>query len=342
MNKSEKYIQKQKEKYATKINESQSFKDVYIAAAKKGDLDILEEFIGEQDKRSDFLNDMWLASVDEPKKMFEFASRVGIQELNKRYTPELGQKIETLKTQDKLKFLDIMMLVNMNPGINLEGKSAEEINLLKQSQAEKISYLLDVFTDPDIEVGIHRTGGAVSGKEIKEKGLFLTGDLSSGCVNSIENEDIKTSLDRNVSFYPRTPGLAISQICCGGHYKNYAQLNQTDIILISIPKEDIEKGSLTERFVKYERNQPTLDPKYVLGYVTVNNNDNTINQIQADYTPKPTIEANYALEQLKNGTLEVTKDPEYSNIKNRFFRFLDKIMGKDKTDKKTTKEDRTI
>ena len=48
MNKSEKYIQKQKEKYAAKINESQSFKDVYIAAAKKGDLDIYGKLLETQ------------------------------------------------------------------------------------------------------------------------------------------------------------------------------------------------------------------------------------------------------------------------------------------------------
>lgn len=339
MDKTEKYIQKQKANFAAKINETQSFKDAYVIAAKKGDLDILGEVIGELNKRSDFLDEMWLASVEEPKKMFEFASKVGIQELYKRYTPELGQKIESLKAQDKLKFLDIMMLVNMNSGVNIEGKTAEEVNLLKQNQAKQISYLLDVFTDPEIEVGIHRTGGAVSGKEIKEQGLFLTGDLSSGCVNSIENEDIKTSLERNVSFYPNAPGLAISQICVGGHYKNYCQLEQTDIMLIAVPKEDIENGSLTEGFVKYDHNQPTLDPKYVLGYVTVNNNDNTINQIEADYTPQPSVDVNYALEQLKSGTLEVTKDPEYNSLKNRFFRFLNKLRGKDTQEKEIIHED---
>lgn len=330
MEKSDKYSQKQKAKYAELINGSQSFKEAYFLAEKKGDLDILDDFIGEIDKRADFINDMWLSAGGNQKQLIEFAAKTGIKELYGRYTPQLGQKIEGLLGQGKLKLVDVLMLVNMNNGVSKDGKTPEEITALKKGQADKISYLLDIFTDPELEVGIHRTGGAVSGKEIKEKGLFLTGHLSSGHVNNVENEDIQSSLDRNVSFYQTSPGIAISQLCTGGHYKNYGQNQFADIVLVGIPKKDLENQTPTEQFVKYDNEQPTLDPKYILGYVTVNNNDNSIHQIEADYEQKQTIDQAYALKQLREGTLDVTKDPEYTSIKSKFFVFLNKLIGKDK------------
>lgn len=340
MNINNAYREEQKYNYMVMMNETDSFEQAYTIAAQKGELDILEELIDAVDKRAEFISEMWLFSVEDKNQKFDFLSKIGIQELKKRYSPELGQKIERLKNQDKLTETDIIMLVDMNEGISETGRSLEEVKLLKQSQAEKISYLLDIFTDPNIEVGIHRTGGAVSGEKIKEEGLYLTGDISSGCVNNIEKQDIKTVLEKNVSFFPpRAPGMAIAQICKGANYKNLANIGQVDIMLISIPKNDLGDKSLAEEFVKYNQGQPTLDPKYVLGYVTVDKKDKIINQIQADYVPTATIETNYALEQLKEGTLGVTKDPEYGSIKNKFFRILEKIMGKDKSDKKTTKED---
>jgi len=340
MAKSEKYIQKQKDKFAKQINETQRFSEVYLMAQKKGDLDILADFLGETEKRVEFLEEMWMSSIKDRKSLFKYASEIGIQELSERYTPELGMKLKSMYDEGTIKFLDVFSLVNINDGVSKEGKTIEEYNFQKAEQAKNISYLLDVFSDPDFEVGIHRTGGYIKGDEIKSKGLYLTGDLSSGYVNSIENEDIKTSLERNVSFYTGNPGLAVAQVCSGGHYKNYMKSEQSDIMLISIPKRDVESEALTKDFVKYDDGtQPTLDPKYVLGYVTVNNKDNSISSIHSDYKPKEKISPKLALAQLKNGVEGIVKDQEYTSIKSRFFSFLDKILGKNKNNKQSSRDD---
>lgn len=342
MKKSKKYILEQKDKYAAKINETQAFTEAYEMALETGDLDILEDLLRETDKRAEFISEIWLSFVGDKDTMLQFSTKVAIQELSSRYTPELGKKVEELYSQKKMKFFDVLTLVDMNDGITQKGKSPEEVNSLKKQQAKHISDLLDVFSDPDLFVGIHRTGGAVSGEEIQNTGLYLSGDLSSGKENEIKGEDIKTSLEKNVSFYDNNPGLSVSQVCKGGHYKNLGLKENVDIILVGVPRVDIESETPAENFASYDGTQYVLDPKYILGFATVNTSTNTIADINLDrYREQKTQNADLALEKWKNGIDEIHKDPEFSGIKNGFFKFIDKILGREPKDN-TKEDDRTM
>lgn len=322
MAKSEKYIEKQKEKFVESINKNQSYKKAYEMAAKKGDLDILAELIGEVDGRNFFVNEMWMNFTKDRKKLLDFTATVGIQELSSKLNEEFGSKIQKLYSQKKLDFLDVMQLVNATSKFSPE---------MGDEQAKYMGQLLDIFLDPNLVVGIHRTGGAVEGKQIQNEGLYLTGHLSSGAVSSIAGEDIRTSLDRNVSFCDNSPGMAVAEVCTGGHYKNYVHKENVDIILVGIPKDEIERNPDTSNYVYDSGVQPVLNPKYILGYATVNTKNNSIASIQSNYKSIEEQEAN-VLEQWKEGIADVPAIPEYSGLKARFFGFLDRIRGKNKND----------
>jgi len=45
-----------------------------------------------------------------------------------------------------------------------------------------------------MKVGIHRTGGYVSGEKIEQEGLYLTGHISSGAVVTSNRETIENTL----------------------------------------------------------------------------------------------------------------------------------------------------
>ena len=107
MKKSKKYILEQKDKYAAKINETQAFTEAYEMALETGDLDILEDLLRETDKRAEFISEIWLSFVGDRDTMLQFSTKVAIQELSSRYTPELGKKVEELYSQKKMKFFNV-------------------------------------------------------------------------------------------------------------------------------------------------------------------------------------------------------------------------------------------
>lgn len=334
MGKSERYIAKRKEQFADLINKKQSYKDAYVLAEKNKDLNILANFITESDDVANFINDMWTAFIPNRKQMFEFTSNLGIQELSSRYTPELGQKLQDLYSQRKINFLDVMQLVSMNDKEDIDPS-------MREKNAEQISYLLDVFTDPTMEVGIHRTGGSVSGEQVCNQGLNLTGDLSSGVRNDLSDRDIMSTLEKNVSFYQKNPGMSVAQIAVGGNYKNYGQFENVDIILVGVPKDKITETPDVSNYIHYDGEQPVLNTEYILGYVSVNTRKNIINEVYSDYTPQKDLEVEKALSQWKEGIQDVPQMSEYTSLKTKFFGFLNRILGKDKTrlDKATYNKD---
>ena len=134
--------------------------------------------------------------------------------------------------------------------------------------------ILDLYNE-NLSVGIHRTGGwENSGEEINNNGLKLTGHLSSG-IDSKDFFDVKSKLDNNISFYEE-PGLLLNEISRGGHYKNYYNKKLVDISIIAIEKEEFNKEkNKQDVIIKGSDEVPILNPKYVKGYITVNNeNDN--------------------------------------------------------------------
>lgn len=128
-----------------------------------------------------------------------------------------------------------------------------------------------------MKVGIHRTGGYVSGEKIEQEGLYLTGHISSGAVVTSNRETIENTLERNVSFYD-SPGIAIKAIYDGGTYKNSNE--KADIMLIGIPKDKFENND--RNLIETIDGQKTLKKDYVLGYVSINNKTKLIEKISSN------------------------------------------------------------
>ena len=139
-----------------------------------------------------------------------------------------------------------------------------------------MNYLLDLFCNDNLVVGIHRTGGMVSGKQIEQNGLYLTGHLSSGVSPSYDS-DIISTLSKNVSFYDNNPGMGILQTCLSGSYKNYGKQEYIDIILVSLPKELLANPE--NDIIIGELPQKNLNPKYIFGHAVVNSKKNSIEDI---------------------------------------------------------------
>ncbi|MBQ6991847.1 MAG: hypothetical protein IJN50_02890 [Clostridia bacterium] len=362
--KSDRYILKQKDKYAKLINKDQNFISAYQMAYKKGDLDVFMDFLEEVECSAEFVDRLLIDSLgnlekEEKVALNEFAEKLGIRELNNRFGEDFGRKILQLYSEKKIKYIDIQQLLCINEKskkLNTNGQLSKiEIETIRMEQAQQISELLDLFTNDELQVGIHRTGGSVSGAVIKKEGINLTGHLSSGAHESIDYKNIQTTLDKNISFYNR-PGEAIRQICKGANYKNYMGIDDVDIILVGIPKKALVDNN--REIILTDSSQPRLNPKYVLGHVSVNKNTNTINSIQMDDRMK---ERNHEtinsgdyqkndtekwLQDLRRCTEVAIRQPEYEGIKGKLFKFFDMIRGKNsKTisefDKQKNKDENT-
>ena len=257
-----------------------SFEELYDKAQKRGELAVLFEFLEETGRGEEFVKDekccLYRLFRNNEGDLHDFALRVGIAELSKQYGTNLKDKLEELKERGKIHYMDIyQLLVIPNISEVRSSNSPEEKQSMRKKQETQLCGLLDLFTNDTLEVGIHRTGGNVSGSTIQEEGLFLTGDITSGVVKN------DVDLERNISFYDDF-GLFIRGIVFGTEYKNYGEPN-VDIILVGIPRgerKQIEK-KLTD--IKQEtQEQAVLPTEYIVGYATVSASDNIIERLEID------------------------------------------------------------
>ena len=204
---------------------------------------------------------------------------------------------------------------------------------------------MDLFTDDNLRVGIHRTGGAVSGEQIEQQGLFLTGHMSSGVFEKDSNESLGSTLEKNISFYDHmsnSPGRAIRDICTGGNYKNYYNKENVDIVLVGIPKDVFNNND--KSIISQNGYQSILNPDYVIGHVTVNTYSNTIDSISRNRFRNNDLwkiknEFNYRDdvvisndEQKLKKCYEIAKRPENRGIMKRAFDYI-KGLARGKEDR---------
>lgn len=256
--KSERYINSQKRKFSKTIDKNNDYMGAFYKACKKGTLGIYFDYLLENGKTVEFQGEAWakLSNRNEYKdQLMAFASVLEIENLRRNSCEELAYKAQSLYAEGKLKYFDLFQL---------------SITNIKKEQQEEIGKLLDVCTDESMDVGIHRTGGNVSGETLCNEGIELTGHLSSG-VNSrsYSREDLNT----NISFY-NEPGLTIRSIYTGGNYKNYRGARETDIAVVCIPKGIMENTQNDVIINGGEVN--VLNPKYIYGYATVDAMESTL------------------------------------------------------------------
>lgn len=118
------------------------------------------------------------------------------------------------------------------------------------------NYLEPLVNDENIILGISRIHDVKNNQieDILLNGLIMNGHLG-GAVNA------KISLNDNVAFYPENKSV-INELMFANEYKN-----SNGCILIRIPNNVLEKELyyINDGLVK-------LKPKYILGYIPVNNN----------------------------------------------------------------------
>lgn len=354
-NRSEKYIYKQKDKYMKLINKTQDYQTAFDLASKKGDLAILADFLRETEKRGDFVDsiicNVWKDyATENPGLLTKFAVELGIDELTDRFGTEFGNKLNQAKQNKKLNYLDVQQLLLVNEKSKIAKQqnpniSQLEIDEIKKNESQQLCQLMDLFTDDNLRVGIHRTGGAVSGEQIEQQGLFLTGHMSSGVFEKDSNESLGSTLEKNISFYDHmsnSPGRAIRDICTGGNYKNYYNKENVDIVLVGIPKDVFNNND--KSIISQNGYQSILNPDYVIGHVTVNTYSNTIDSISRNRFRNNDLwkiknEFNYRDdvvisndEQKLKKCYEIAKRPENRGIMKRAFDYI-KGLARGKEDR---------
>ncbi|MBQ9659301.1 MAG: hypothetical protein IJV31_11180 [Clostridia bacterium] len=256
-NKQEQYILKQKNKYMKLIN-AKGLMSAFKLAYRKGDLILFSNFLEEIEGIDEFIKDafstLWgensfVNNIKRKEDLAQFVSEQGIKSLTRKYGEKFGNKVLQKYKDNKLNYYNIYVMNNKtNFSTDNTTKNAEIMNCL-----------FDIFTNENLKAGIHRTGGHVSGQQVLTEGLNLTGDSSSG-VSAI---GLRISdIEKNVSFYEKNPGTAITQIAEGGNYKNYGNNKKVDIIIVTIPKE-CTKEEEEKIILKFPSGQNKINPEYI-------------------------------------------------------------------------------
>lgn len=306
-------------------------------AYKLGDINIFIEFINDNKLEETFLEYAFDDSFkigkeekDERDCFYNIIEQIGFPYFRKIYGEELYKKMMQLSEKGKFTYFDICQLAMIN--------KPEDI----RPQANIIEQIFDLYNEENVTIGIHRTGGwHNAGKTINEKGLELTGHISSG-VDSRDYEDIRDKLEENISF-EHSPGFLIRQIATGGHYKNFLQERFVDISLIVIPDEEFKKKN-QQIILQGETNgfyQPILNAKFVKGYITVDNENSTlkqyienpkyINQVRTNIPENKKEENDISpwIERLNKWT-EESKQPRFFRIRQRISSIFHELTSKGK------------
>lgn len=177
--------------------------------------------------------------------------------------------------------------------------SFEYLGSVNGTMSSKIEDLLNQLTsEKDVLLGIHRIGLDNSEEKIKDiliNGLKMTGH-GNGSVQSPKE------LKNNVSYYPDNK-IIIKELMYANQYKN-----SKGSILIKIPDTDLTK----EMFVIGQDGTLRLNPKYIVGYIPLEENHHletiiTVDEIkrnnsQYDYIFENNRQINYDFENRKHKT----------------------------------------
>lgn len=297
-----KYRETQMHKIEEIVVETGKLLPAYRMAYQSGDVDIFVSFIKENKLQEAFVENSFEDFIeldsDEKQCFIKIAEELGLQYLREIYGEELYEKIENLYKAKRFKFIDIYEL----SVVNRKGDVKQQANI--------IGKLLDLYNDKNLTIGLHRTKGWInSGDIINEQGLNLTGHSSYGadCSNYV---DIKSKLEKNISFEEH-PGLFIREIATGGGYRNGAGIRFVDISIIAIPNKEFERKdqniSIGDAY-----SQQMLNPEFVRGYVTVDAKDATLLQ----YVENPKYITRNKVEQW----IKKFKDWEEASKQPRFYR----------------------
>lgn len=156
------------------------------------------------------------------------------------------------------------------------GYSCNSFEVLTENKGTMSSqmetYLNNLLAEKDVLLGIHRVGDRISQEQIEDiliNGLIITGHLGGAATND-------KNLNRNVSYYADNSTI-VKELMYANAYKN-----SVGSILIRIPDQDLTKNI----FITDEFGATRLNPKYILGYVPLEENHHIETIISPDQVMK--------------------------------------------------------
>ncbi len=280
-------------------------------AQKNGNIEAFKEYIKDTPLEQEFC--LLTQKKDADAATIALRTQIANEIIDKRIGKEFADKVRSLS--DNIGKTNYMLYnIGVNPNVD------------QQAMMEAVDRIIELQSNPDLLIGIHRMGsfatldGAYD--TFFDSGLALTGHSSSGAFSNVTDNtgsNLINDLGKNISFLAEygdeifnatdstvsIEGL-ISEIACGGHYKNHGNENG-GVVIFAIPKSELNNPN-NDIIIK-DGVQQYVNPKYIDGIVDVNNSYNSIEGYNQNYK----IEIKKAQETLKNYTDKLFNPAEALN-----------------------------
>lgn len=215
--------------------------------------------------------------------VYQGFNEISFDSLNRKTKKILNQKNIELRSNQELLNREVEQAKMIKRFRKLKSmgytcSSFEYLGPVNGTMSKKMKNYLEALTNSDeVLLGIHRVGQLPDFmiKDILVNGLKITGHLNGATAS-------KKNLSDNVSYYPSNKTI-IKELMYANEYKS-----SKGSILIKIPDRDL----LGNIFIINDRGEILLDPKYILGYVPVDEKhhiDTIITPIDLQNTEKKNI-----------------------------------------------------
>lgn len=255
----------------------QSTIDLFNKYMKKGKLDKFNNYLIENNLRDKFIEDAtWYSPYhykDNTDKLEESLNNYTLMLLKDDAYQKYGnlgnkfceyiysQESEGLKRSNMF-FLDRIL------------KSSNYTNL------DNVSQVFDMACDENNIIGTHITGTQI-GDIISNEGILLTGHkfvATDSLTNNNSKSDVKGTLEKNITFFKNQPFELLWNLTSGRKYNNYTRENFNDIMLVSIPENELNNNR--DDIIIQNNSSLYLNPSYIKGYAKINTVDGDIKDIK--------------------------------------------------------------
>lgn len=271
-------------------------------AQKTGNIQAFREYIKDTKLEQQFC--LLTQKKDADVATIELRTQIANEIIDERIGKEFADKVRSLS--DNIGKTNFMLYnIGVNPNVD------------QQAMMEAVDRIIELQSNPDLLIGIHRMGsfatldGAYD--TFFDSGLVLTGHSSSGAFSNVTDNtgsNLIGDLGKNISFLAEygdeifnatdstvsIEGL-ISEIACGGHYKNHGN-EKGGVVIFAIPKSELNNPN-NDIIIK-DGVQQYVNPKYIDGIVDVNNSYNSIERYNQNYN-------NMTTDELKNNLFDVNE-----------------------------------
>ena len=255
----------------------QSTIDLFNKYMKKGKLDKFNNYLLENNLRDKFIEDAtWYRPYqykDNTDKLEESLNNYTLMLLKddacQKYG-NLGDKFcEYIYSQESegLKRSNMFLLDRIL-------KSSNYTNL------DNVSQIFDMACDENNVIGTHITGSQI-GDIISDEGIALTGHkfvATDSLTNNSSKNNVKGTLEKNITFFKNQPFELLWNLTSGRKYNNYTRENFNDIMLVSIPENELNNNR--DDIIIQNDSSSYLNPSYIKGYAKINTVDGDIKDIK--------------------------------------------------------------